>query len=58
MNFSFATVPGAVYAVQYKERLADPVWLELSRQTGTGEPIVVNDSNPAAPSRFYRVRVE
>lgn len=56
--FSFATVPGAVYVVQFKERLDDPSWQELSRQTGTGAPIVVSDPNPPAPSRFYRVRVE
>ncbi len=58
MNFSFPTVSGAIYVVQYKERLDDPVWLELSRQTGTGAPAVVSDPNPAGPSRFYRVRVE
>ncbi len=56
--FSFATVSGAVYVVQFKERLDDPIWLELSRQTGTGAPMVVSDPNPPASSRFYRVRVE
>jgi hypothetical protein len=57
-NFSFATVPGAVYVVQYKERLDDAIWLELSRQIGTAAPVVVSDPNPARPSRFYRVQVE
>ena len=57
-SFSFATVSGAVYVIHYKERLEDAVWLELSRQTGTGEPIVVSDPDPAGPSRFYRVQVE
>jgi hypothetical protein len=57
-NFAFPTVPGAVYVVQYKEHLDDPVWLELSRQTGTGAPVVVTDPDPAGTSRFYRVRVE
>jgi hypothetical protein len=58
VNFSFPTVSGAVYVIQYKEHLADPVWLELSRQTGTGAPIFVNDPSPAAASRFYRIQVE
>lgn len=56
--FSFATVPGAVYVVEFKERLDDSTWSELSRQTGTGAPIDVSDPNSFAPSRFYRVRVE
>jgi hypothetical protein len=56
-HLRFATVSGAVYVVQYKQDLNDTVWLELSRQTGTGEVITLSDSAPA-PSRFYRVRVE
>ena len=52
------TSPTDISLIQYKEHLADPVWLELSRQTGTGAPILVSDPNPAAPSRFYRVQVE
>jgi hypothetical protein len=58
VTFSFPTAAGAVYVVQYKDRLGDPDWLELSRQTGTGAPQVVNDPNPPAVSRFYRVKVE
>ena len=57
-SFSFATVLGAVYVIEYKNLLADPVWLELSRQTGTGAPILVSDPSPAASSRFYRIQVE
>ena len=58
MSFGFPTVDGAIYVVEYKTNLADSVWLELSRQAGTGSPILVNDPNPPGPSRFYRVRVE
>jgi alpha-tubulin suppressor-like RCC1 family protein len=57
-SFSFATVPGAIYVIHYKERLEDALWLELFRQTGTGAPIVVSDPNPAGPTRFYRVQVK
>ena len=58
VSFGFPTVDGAVYVVQYKTNLTDSVWLELSRQAGTGAPIVVNDPNPAGPRRFYRLKVE
>lgn len=58
VNFNFPTSDGAIYVVQYKTNLNDPVWLELLRQTGTGAPIVVNDPNPSSASRFYRVKVE
>ena len=57
LSFSFATVSGAVYVIQYKERLEDPAWLELSRQTGTGAPQQITDVTPDAASRFYRVEV-
>jgi hypothetical protein len=57
VGFSFATVPGGLYVVQYKTQLTDTNWLELSRQLGTGAPIVVSDPRPAS-SRFYRVQVE
>jgi hypothetical protein len=58
VSFGFPTVDGAVYVVQYKTNLADSAWLELSRQAGTGAPIVVNDPNPPGPGRFYRLKVE
>jgi hypothetical protein len=58
LTFGFPSVVGAVYAVQYKDHLEDPVWLELFHQTGDGSPISVNDPNPTGPSRFYRVQVE
>lgn len=58
MSFGFPTADGAIYVVEYKTNLADSAWLELSRQAGTGAPILVNDPSPPGPSRFYRVRVE
>jgi hypothetical protein len=58
VNFNFPTVAGVIYVVQYKTNLNDSVWLELFRQSGTGAPIVVNDSNSAGASRFYRIKVE
>jgi hypothetical protein len=58
VSFGFPTVTGAIYVVQYKDHLEDPVWIELLRQTGDGSPISVLDSNPSGPSRFYRIKVE
>lgn len=58
VNFNFPTVAGAIYVVEYKTNLVDAAWLELSRQAGTGGPILVSDPNPPGASRFYRVRVE
>jgi hypothetical protein len=58
VTFGFPTVPGAVYVVQYKNHLEDPVWLELSRQSATGSSIIVADPGPASVSRFYRVQVQ
>jgi hypothetical protein len=58
VSFSVPTVSGALYIVQYKDHLDDPVWSELSRQTGTGQPILVTDPNPSGPTRFYRVQVQ
>lgn len=57
-SFSLETVPDAVYVIEYRERLDEAGWEELTRQTGTGAPLVVTDPAPAGPSRFYRVRVE
>jgi hypothetical protein len=57
-SFGFGTVAGANYVVEYKTNLTDRVWLELSRQSGTGSPIQVTDPSPPGRSRFYRVRVE
>jgi hypothetical protein len=57
-KFSFSSLPGFLYIVEIKNSLATPVWSELTRQSGTGAPIVINDPNPPGPARFYRVRVE
>lgn len=58
LGFSFPTVSGANYIVQFKTNVDDPVWQELFRQTGTGAPLVVDDPVAGGGSRFYQVRVE
>ena len=57
-KFSFSSLPEVLYIVETKNRLADPIWSELTRQTGTGVPIVISDPKPPGPTRFYRVRGE
>jgi len=58
VGFSFPTVDGAIYVVEYKTNLTDSAWLELSRQAGVGAPILIEDTSPPGRSRFYRIRVE
>jgi len=58
VSFGFPAVDGAIYVVQYKTNLADSAWVELSRQPGTGSPILVDDPSPPARSRFYRLQVQ
>jgi hypothetical protein len=57
-RFTFQSILGVLYVTEYRDNLTDSAWLELSRQAGTGAPIVVNDPNPPGPRRFYRLRVE
>jgi alpha-tubulin suppressor-like RCC1 family protein len=57
-SFSFNSLPTVLYIIETKNSLADPSWSELTRQPGTGQPIVINDPRSPAPTRFYRVRAE
>jgi hypothetical protein len=57
VNFSFATVAGAQYVVEYTDQLAPPQWHELQTVVGTGSSVGFADPTPAGPQRFYRLRV-
>ena len=57
-SLTFQGIDGVLYVTEYKTNLNDALWLELSRQTGTGGPLTVEDPSPAGPNRFYRVKVE
>jgi PKD repeat protein len=55
--FSFSTVPGKTYVVQYKDLLSDPVWQTLGSVPGDGTLQTVTNSL-TVPQRFYRLNVQ
>jgi hypothetical protein len=56
-TFSFASISGRTYVVQYKDSLDDPVWQLLQTIPGDGTTKVVND--PLTNSqRFYRIAMQ
>lgn len=57
VNFSFATVAGAQYIVEYTDRLAAPQWNELQTISGTGGEVQFSEPSPTGPQRFYRLRM-
>jgi hypothetical protein len=58
INFSFQSVTGPTYFIEYKAALNDTNWITLRTETGTGSSFNVLDSVAPAASRFYRIRVE
>jgi hypothetical protein len=58
LNLNFNTEVGATYYVDYKTNLLDASWIPLSTNAGTGSQITIPDSLTAAPTRFYRIRVQ
>jgi PKD repeat protein len=57
-TFTFETVSGKTYEVQYKDALGDPVWQISTTVTGDGNWRIVTNSLSAAPHRFYRLMVQ
>jgi hypothetical protein len=57
VKFSFHTEAGPNYVVEYKTALADPVWVQMSTNAGTGGVVNVTDPVVGIASRFYRVRL-
>jgi len=56
VSFSFGTLAGRQYQVQYKDDLGLPDWQPLGGvYLGTGSPVVVMDAIDSHPQRFYRV---
>ncbi len=54
LSFSFQTVLGQTYSVQYKNDLNDPAWTPLQSVTGDGTTKMITDT-PGMPQRFYRI---
>jgi PKD repeat protein len=56
--FSFDSVPGLGYSVQYKESLDDPVWQTLQSVAGDGTRKTITNSVSVTERLFYQLRVE
>jgi hypothetical protein len=55
-TFTFSTVAGQRYQVEYTDDLTTPQWTPIgSVLPGTGDPILVTDEIPPGSQRFYRV---
>jgi hypothetical protein len=58
-SVSFASELGSNYLLEYKHSLEDTSWTPvLPVVTGTGGIMTLQDTNPPADSRYYRVRSE
>ena len=54
-RFSFASIAGVIYVVDYKNTFDAGVWTELERRFGVGGLEIVADTTAGASLRFYRV---
>jgi PKD repeat protein len=57
-DFSFPTLPGFSYSVQYKDFLTDPVWLPLQTLPGDGSTIFITNAVASPERRLYRLLVQ
>jgi len=59
VSLAFPSDAGSNYVLEYKNTLDDPAWTPLYPPvTGTGAEMVLQDTNPPAISRYYRIRRE
>jgi hypothetical protein len=56
LAFSWYSLAGVSYLVQYKTNLAQTGWINLSTNTATGETTTITNAIAADPQRFYRIR--
>ena len=56
LSVSLPTQSGRVYALEYKDSLADAAWTPLPLVAGTGHERTLTDPTPTGAQRFYRVR--
>src|SRR5262249_33085903 len=52
-SFSFQTVQGKTYVVQYKNLLNDPIWQTLVTLPGDGIIKTISSSSPSSAQVFY-----
>jgi hypothetical protein len=59
VSITFPSEAGLSYLLEYKTFLDDPTWTPLSPAVpGTGGVMTLQDTNPPANSRYYRLRSE
>jgi uncharacterized repeat protein (TIGR01451 family) len=59
VSITFPSEAGLSYLLEYKTFLDDPTWTPLSPAVpGTGGVMTLQDTNPPADSRYYRLRSE
>ena len=56
--FSFQSLPGKTYGVEYKDDLQDANWLTLQSIAGDGSLKTVITPVTSIPRRFYRLSVQ
>jgi PKD repeat protein/photosystem II stability/assembly factor-like uncharacterized protein len=56
-DFSFETLAGFIYVVQYKDFLSDPAWQSQQSVTGNGNASFITNSVASPDQRLYRVLV-
>src|SRR5207249_11695321 len=54
-GFSFDTVNGLTYRIEYINHLSDSSWTLLDTMNGTGASIPLNDRTATMPARLNRV---
>jgi PKD repeat protein len=57
-DFTFVTLSGFTYVVQYKDVLTNPVWQTLQTVPGDGLMHIVTNSLASPAQRFYRLMVQ
>jgi uncharacterized repeat protein (TIGR01451 family) len=59
LSVSLSSVIGLTYTLQYKNNVTDPAWTPLLPPlAGTGGTLILQDTNTAMASRFYRISVQ
>jgi len=57
-SFSITSQLGLLYVLERKDSLTDSAWTTVQSVVGTGAVLALSDPSPAAPSRFYRIRID
>jgi alpha-tubulin suppressor-like RCC1 family protein len=55
-QFSFNSISGVIYVVEFTGALGSGTWTELERRFGIGGLEIVTDASAGGGNRFYRVR--